>query len=334
MNRTLRSSFAAAAGLTLLLTATFVVSLTLGVADVSWSQLPYLLFGGGDVGDQLVIFQIRMPRAAVAMLVGAGLAVAGTLLQGLSRNDLASPATVGVEAGSGLGLMLLIVVMPTVAARHPIFAPLASIAGALAIAALVFTLAYREGSILPARLLLVGIAVGYGIQAAMLMLSLRMNYVTYSHVLNWMSGSLSSADWSSARMLAIPLAAVALLAYGRAQVLNVMAIGDEAASSLGVAVHRERLTMIALAGLLTSLCAAVAGQIGFIGLVAPHLARKLVGGDYRAVIPVSGLCGALLLLLGDSLGRHFFRSVELPAGVFVGVLGGGYFLYLLATTKN
>lgn len=334
MNRALRSPLGVVTGLSLLLATTFVVSLTLGVADLTWSQLPYLLFGGGNAGDQMVIFQIRMPRAAVAMLVGAGLAVAGTLLQGLSRNDLASPATVGVEAGSGLGLMLLIVAMPMVAARHPIFAPLASIVGALTIAALVFALAYREGSILPARLLLVGIAVGYGIQAAMLMLSLRMNFVTYNYVLNWMSGSLSSADWSSVRMLAIPLAVVAVLAYGRAQVLNVMALGDEAAASLGVAVHRERLAMIALAGLLTSFCAAIAGQIGFIGLVAPHLARKLVGGDYRAVIPISALCGALLLLLGDSLGRHFFRSVELPAGVFVGALGGGYFLYLLATTKN
>lgn len=334
MKRTSRSTLGVIAGLSVLLAAAFVVSLTFGVADVSWSQLPHLLMGGGGVGDQLVIFQIRAPRAALAMLVGAGLAVAGTLLQGLSRNDLASPATVGVEAGSGLGLILLIVAMPMVAARHPIFAPLASIAGALTIAALVFALAYREGSILPARLLLVGIAVGYGIQAAMLMLSLRMNYVTYSYVLNWMSGSLSSADWGSARMLAIPLAVIAVLGYSRAQVLNVMALGDEAAASLGVAVHRERLAMIALAGLLTSFCAAVAGQIGFIGLVAPHLARRLAGGDFRSVIPVSALCGALLLLLGDSLGRHFFRSVELPAGVFVGVLGGAYFLYLLATTKN
>lgn len=322
------------AALLALLAVTFLVSLTQGAAGVSWSRLPYLLLGNGDAGEELILFQIRMPRAVVAILVGAGLAVAGTLLQGLSRNDLASPATVGVEAGSGLGLMLLIVALPLAAARHPALAPLASILGALAIAALVFSLAYRDGSILPARLLLVGIAVGYAVQAAMLLLSLRMNYVTYSYALNWLSGSLSAADWTAVWMLAIPLGLVGAVAYGKTQVLNVMAIGDEAAAALGVAVHRERLTMIALAAVITSLCAAVAGQIGFLGLVAPHLARKLLGDDYRVVLPVSAICGATLLLLGDAIGRQLFPAVEIPAGVFVGVLGGGYFLYLLATAKN
>lgn len=333
MRRSPASPLRVVAGLMAVLAITFVVSLTLGSAGVSWSRLPYLLMGRGDAGEQLILFQLRMPRAVVAMLVGAGLAVAGTLLQGLSRNDLASPATVGVEAGSGLGLMFLIIALPMTAARHPMLAPLASILGAVAVAAVVFSLAYRNGSILPARLLLVGIAVGYAVQAAMLLLSLRMNYVTYSYVLNWMSGSLSAADWTGVWMLAIPLGLVAVVAYGKTPLLNVMAIGDEAAASLGVAVQRERLTMIALAAIITSLCAAVAGQIGFIGLVAPHVARKLLGDDYRIVLPVSAICGATLLLLGDALGRQLFQTVEIPAGVFVGVLGGGYFLYLLATTK-
>jgi iron complex transport system permease protein len=213
-------------------------------------------------------------------------------------------------------------------------APLASLLGALAIAAVVFSLAYRHGSILPARLLLVGIAVGYAVQAAMLLLSLRMNYVTYSYVLTWLSGTLSSADWASAAMLAPALAIVGSMALSKTHVLNVMALGDEAAAALGVAVHRQRLTMIGLAAVLTSLGAAVAGQIGFIGLVAPHLARRLAGDDYRVVLPLSAIAGAALLLLGDALGRQLVQDVEIPAGVFVGILGGCYFLYLLATTKN
>ncbi len=323
--------FAALSGL---LIVELLASLLLGNSAISLSHLPSLLAGGGEFDARLVLFQLRLPRAVVAMLVGSALAVAGTLLQGLSGNDLTSPATIGVEAGSGLGLMFLIVAMPLSAARHPLLAPLASILGALAIAAIVFSLAYRHGSILPARLLLVGIAVGYAVQAAMLLLSLRMNYVTYSYVLTWMSGSLSSADWTSAAMLAPALAIVGSMALSKTHVLNVMAIGDEAAAALGVAVHRQRLTMIGLAAVLTSLGAAVAGQIGFIGLVAPHLARRLAGDDYRVVLPLSAIAGAALLLLGDALGRQLVQDVEIPAGVFVGILGGCYFLYLLATTKN
>jgi iron complex transport system permease protein len=323
--------FAALSGL---LVVALLASLLLGNSAISWSHLPSLLAGGGEFDERLVLFQLRLPRVVVAMLVGSALAVAGTLLQGLSGNDLASPATIGVEAGSGLGLMFLIVAMPLSAAHHPLLAPLASILGALAIAAVVFSLAYRHGSILPARLLLVGIAIGYAVQAAMLLLSLRMNYVTYSYVLTWMSGSLSSADWTSAAMLAPALAIVGSMALSKTHILNVMAIGDEAATALGVAVHRQRFTMIGLAAVLTSLGAAVAGQIGFIGLVAPHLARRLTGDDYRVVLPLSAIAGAALLLLGDALGRQLFQDVEIPAGVFVGILGGCYFLYLLATTKN
>jgi iron complex transport system permease protein len=188
--------------------------------------------------------------------------------------------------------------------------------------------------VLPTRLLLVGIAVGYGASAAMLLFSLRMDFVTYNRVVTWMSGTLAAADWHSA-LLVLPCCLVLIpVALSRSRVLNVLSLGDGVAASLGVAAKRELLVCLAVATTLTSACVAICGHIGFLGLVAPHLARRLVGQNHALVFPAASLCGAILLLAADSLGRNLLAPVEIPAGVLVGVLGGIYFLYLLATTKG
>lgn len=320
--------------LTLVLAVTAVVSLELGSTRMSWSQIAATLAGRGEWLDNLVIFEMRMPRIVLGALIGAGLATAGVLLQGVTRNDLASPSTVGVTAGSGLGMMLLLVAYPLATARMPLLLPLGALVGAMAITVLVFALARRQGTVLPTRLLLVGIAVGYGAGAATLLLSLRMDFVTYNRVVTWMTGTLSSANWKPTLLL-LPFCLVLIpVAISRARVLNVLALGDGVAESLGVAAKREMLMVLAVATTLTSACVAIGGHIGFLGLVAPHLARRLVGQNHALVFPAAALCGATLLVVADGLGHHLFGSVEVPAGVLVGVLGGVYFLYLLVTTKG
>lgn len=320
--------------MTVVLVATAVVSLNLGSTRLSIEQVFGALCGQGAWTENLIVLELRLPRLVLSLLVGAGLSVSGVLLQGLSRNDLASPSTVGVTAGSGLGIMLALVLAPLAAARQPWILPLAAVGGAMAITLLVFALAYRRGNVLPSRLLLVGIAVGFGANAAMLLLSLRMDFVTYYRVVAWMSGTLSAADWRSIRFL-LPCCLVLLpLSFSRARVLNALALGDGVAKGLGVRVEQQRLVALALATTIASVCAALAGQIAFLGLAAPHLARRLVGHDHRVLFPAAAITGATLLLLADSLGRHLFAPVEMPAGVLVGVLGGMYFLYLLVTTKG
>jgi ferric hydroxamate/heme transport system permease protein len=316
------------------LLAAAAVSLELGSTQLSAAQVFAALVGRGEWTENLIVLQMRLPRLVLSALIGAGLAVAGALLQGLSRNDLASPSTVGVDAGAGLGIMLALVLAPLAAARLPWVLPLAAVGGAMVVTLLVFALAYRRGSVLPSRLLLVGIAVGFGADAAMLLLSLRMDFVTYSRVVSWMSGTLASADWRSIRFL-LPCCLVLLpAAFSRARVLNAFALGDGVAKSLGVRVEQQRLIALALATTIASACAAIGGQIAFLGLVAPHLARRLVGYDHRVLFPAAALCGATLLVVADSLGRSLFAPIEMPAGVLVGVLGGAYFLYLLSTTKG
>lgn len=319
--------------LVLLLFVTALISLALGSTQMSWSQVAATLVGQGYSIDNLVIFDLRLPRIVMSVLIGAGLAVSGVVLQGITRNDLASPSTVGVNGGAGLGMMFLLVMVPTAATTMPMLLQLGAVFGALVITALVFALSYRQGIMLPSRLLLVGIAIGFGAEAAMLLLSLRMSFVTYSYVASWMAGTLA-ADWKSIRVL-LPCCVVLIpIACSRARVLNVFALGDNVAASLGVAVQRERMLLLTVATILTSACVAIGGHIAFLGLLAPHLARRLVGQNHVILFPTAALCGAILLMAGDSLGRHLFAPVEIPAGVLVGILGGIYFLYLLATTRG
>ena len=320
--------------LTLTLLVVAMVSLDLGSTRLSLSQVAATLLGQGEWIDNLVILQMRLPRLVLSILIGAGVAVSGVILQGITRNDLASPDTVGVNAGSGLGMMFLLVMYPTAATTLPWLLPVGAVVGAAAITTLVFALAYRQGTVLPSRLLLVGIAVGFGAHAAMLLFSLRMSFVMYNYVVTWMSGTLAAGDWKSIQLLLPCCLLLIPAAFSRARVLNVFSLGDGVAASLGVTVERQRLLLLGTATLLTGACVAIGGHIGFLGLVSPHLARRLVGQNHNVLFPAAALCGAILLLAADSLGRHLLAPVEIPAGVLVGILGGIYFLYLLATTRG
>jgi iron complex transport system permease protein len=320
--------------LLLILLAVATVNLDWGSARLSPRQVLTALAGHGAAPETLVILQLRLPRLVLSVLMGAALAVSGVILQGITRNDLASPDTVGVNAGSGLGIMFLLMMYPTAAAQAPLLLPFGAVAGAMAMTGLVFVLAYRRGSVLPSRLLRVGIAVGFGAQAAMLLFSLRISFSMYSYVVTWMAGTLAAGDWTAILFL-LPCSLVLVpLAVARSRVLNVLSLGDGVAASLGVAVDGERLRMLGVATVLTATCVAIGGHIGFLGLAAPHLARRLVGVRHGVLFPAAALCGAILLLAADSLGRRLFAPVEIPAGVLVGILGGAYFLYLLTRSKG
>jgi iron complex transport system permease protein len=320
--------------LLLLLLATAAATLVLGSTRLSATEVLATLVGRGDEMQNIIILQMRLPRLALAILLGAGLATAGAVMQGIARNDLASPDTLGVNAGSGLGLMFLLLVFPTAVARSPLLMPLGAMAGAMGIVAVVFALAYRQGSVLPARLLLVGIALGFAAHAAMFFLAFRMSFSTYNYALSWMSGNLSGNDWKTIFfLLPWPLVLIPLLC-SRARILDVLSLGDYLAKGLGVAVERERLMLMTTAVILTAACTSIGGHIGFLGLIAPHIARRVAGRHYSVLLPAAALIGAILLLLADGLARQLFTPVEMPAGVLVSVLGGVYFLYLLATTKG
>jgi len=320
--------------LLLLLLVAGAAVLVLGSTRLSTMEVFSTLAGRGDELQNIVILQMRLPRLVLGVLLGAGLAAAGAAMQGIARNDLASPDTLGVNAGSGLGMMFLLLAFPTAVARSPLLMPLGAMAGALGIVALVFGLAHRRGSVLPARLLLVGIALGFAAHAAMFFLALRMSFSTYNYALTWMSGNLAGNDWKTILfLLPWPVLLIPFLC-SRARILDIFSLGDYLATGLGVAVERQRLLLLTTAVILTAACTAIGGHIGFLGLVAPHIARRITGRNHAVLIPAAALIGAILLLLADGLARNLFAPVEMPAGVLASVLGGLYFLYLLATTKG
>lgn len=281
---------------------------------------------GPDVG--FTVWNLRLPRVLLAVLVGASLAVAGTALQGLIGNPLADPYTIGVSSGASVGAGLALF-LGWETALHGWGLPLCAFGAALLTLVLVFALARAGGQLHTASFLLAGIVAGSFLWAlTTLLLSLKTE--TQSRLLLFLMGRLSEADWRSVGVLApFTLAGVVLFTLaGRG--LDAMSFGEDTARSIGVDVERFKAGALALAALVTAATVAEAGVIGFVGLVVPHLARKLIGPGHRALIPASALLGALLTVAADLIARMARgNGEELPVGVVTALLGAPVFAYLL-----
>jgi len=312
-----------------LLLVVSVVAIQHGTAELSFAAIARTLVGQGEPHENLVLWTFRIPRLVFAILVGLGIAVAGALLQAVLRNDLAEPGILGVSSGASLGLVLLMAVLGRSTLASPFLVPLAGTAGALGATFLIYLLCLN-GRHSPPRLLLTGVAVSSVAAAVTLLVSLRISSEAHAFVVAFGAGSLNSASWNYVGMLAAILVVLAPLAWSFAPTLNVLRLGESAAIGLGVPLPVASLGLLALAVGLSSACLALAGGILFLGLIAPHIARRLVGTDHAAVIPLAGLVGATLLVLADLLGGRLIPGVEVPAGVMVSALGAPYFLYLLA----
>lgn len=315
----------------------FIISLNTGYLKLTPLEVGRTLLGMGTSNQNLTLFEFRLPRIVISLLVGASLAVAGCILQAISRNALADPGLLGINAGAGLMVMLYIALIPatTVSAIGSIFLmPVLALVGAGATACLIYVLSYRrhEG-IAPTRLILTGIAVAAGISAAMIVMTLRLDPDRYQFVATWLAGSIWGTTWKY--VLALLPWTFLLLPYAflKARVLDTLNLGDQIAAGLGAPVESERLKLLATAVGLAASAVAVSGGIGFVGLIGPHLARRLVGPKHPLLLPASALTGALLMIVSDTVARWLLQPSEIPTGIIVAVLGAPYFLYLLARSK-
>ncbi|MEK3723918.1 iron ABC transporter permease [Paenibacillus sp. FSL H8-0034] len=314
----------------LLLFAALLISLNSGLIRVAPMEVMRTLAGYGSGESSIVMFDIRLPRIVIAMLVGAGFAVSGAIMQGISQNGLADPGILGINAGAGLGVVLYIAYFYGKIQLAPIYMlPLMAFIGAAAAALFVFTLAYKDGKIIPMRLLLVGIATGAGISAAMLFLTYRMNAYNYDFVKIWLSGSIWGTNWSY--VVAVLLWMIVLLPYAiyKAHRINLLYMGEEIAAGVGLSVQKERAILMAIAVGLAGSCVAVAGSIGFVGLIAPHLAKLTIGRNYKVLLPSAAIIGSILVLISDTIGRIIAQPVDIPVGIVTAAVGAPYFLYLL-----
>ncbi|REK74555.1 FecCD family ABC transporter permease [Paenibacillus paeoniae] len=330
----LRRGLIVMAILGVLIIIAFIISMNTGYIRLSPLDVLKTLFGMGTEKQSLILYQFRLPRIVIALLIGAGLAVSGCIMQGISRNALADPGLLGINAGAGLMVMLFISFYPTTAAAPVYLLPVLALVGAGLTAALIYSLAYkRHEGISPTRLILTGIAVAAGISAAMIVLTLRLDPNKYQFLATWLAGSIWGSNWKFVLALLPWIVIILPFVFFKARVMNVLSLGDQIASGLGTSVERERLVLLIAAVALAASSVAVSGGIGFVGLIGPHLARRLVGPKHQLLLPASALAGALLVIVADTLGRWILQPSEIPTGIVVAVIGAPYFLYLLARSK-
>jgi iron complex transport system permease protein len=307
-----------------------VLSVGIGEVALSPHAVVATLLGQGAPADEFVVLELRLPRALVALGVGAALAVSGAVLQGLTRNPLAAPEIVGVAAGANVAAVVVIVVLP---ATPVALLPAAAFLGAMAAGILVYALAWRGGSA-PTRLLLVGIGittVGYAVVIGVI--STVDEVIHASQLVTFMAGSVYGTGRTELRALLPWLLVLIPATLATARHLDALRLGDAVARALGVRIERERLLLLTLAAALAAVAVAVAGPVGFVGLMAPHIARRLVGWSHAAVLPVAALVGAAIVVVADTLARTAFAPVDIPVGVVTAVVGAPYLVWLLLRTQ-
>jgi len=310
--------------LVLLLAFIIVLNLSLGAVSLSFDEI----ISGFNPSSEFyfTIHEYRFPRVVLAVLVGGMMALSGSLVQGVIRNPLASPDVLGVSQGAGLAAVVLMTLFPDVSIY---WLPWAALVGGITAALLLWVLCGAHSS--PIKLAVTGVAMAAlyssGIDFLMLTRPLEIN-----NALLWLTGSLWGRGWDQVFTL-LPWLILLPCAFGLAKWINLLSLGDEVAVSLGISISMTRLLALAIAVGLTASCVAICGPIGFLGLVAPHLARRLVGGKHQMLLPASMVVGMVILLLADLLARTINPPIELPAGIMTAVIGAPYFLWLLVKNK-
>ncbi|MEM8827931.1 MAG: iron ABC transporter permease [Cyanobacteria bacterium P01_G01_bin.19] len=318
--------------LTLITLVAMVISIGYGEYPISPVDVIKTMLGlptaNGDYA--FIINTLRLPRTIVAFLVGLGLAIAGTITQGITRNPLAAPGIIGVNAGATLAAVSLLILLPNAPVS---LLPLAAFGGALTVAILIYLLAWQGGSS-PVRLILVGIGFSL-IASALTNIMITFGEInTVSQALVWLAGSVYGRSWSQVSALLPWIVVFGIMALLLTRELNTLNLGDEVARGLGSQVEWQRglllLTSVALAGA----SVATAGAVGFVGLMSPHLGRQLVGASHEGLLPVSAMMGGMLVVVADLLGRVLFAPLELPCGIITAAIGAPYFVYLLINQRK
>jgi iron complex transport system permease protein len=306
-----------------LLLFAFLTSISVGVASIPLLEVWSLVFAPSDSTNSLIVHTLRLPRAVVTLMVGASLAISAAILQGVTRNPLVGPGILGVNAGAALGILVGVVFLPGLSQGWFV---LVAFAGGIGAALLTFGVTAAIG-VTPVRLALAGIAVGALLatltSSIQILFEERARAAIFSLV-----GSLAGRTWVHAQSILPWFVVCVVLALGSSQVLNLLSLGEDVASGLGVNVTLARLGLSAIAVLFASAATSVAGPIGFLGLMSPHLARGLVGTDNRLVLPMAALIGSSILLLADIGARVVDMPLETPVGMLITAIGAPFFVYL------
>lgn len=315
--------------LILLIIVTSVYGMCSGEASLSFKRIIPVLFGDGTFKESFVLYSIRLPRIVITLLAGIALAASGTILQSITRNDLADPGIIGINSGAGVGIAEFFLYFPIKAGTFVYMLPIIAFIGACVTAVLIYVFAYKKNAGLqPIRLVLIGTGFSMALSGVMILLISSADRTKVDFIAKWLAGNIWGDDWPF--ILAMLPWLVVLLPFilYKAHQLNLLNLGEATAAGAGVAVEKERLLLLLAAVALAAAAVSVTGGIAFIGLMGPHMAKALVGTRHQFMLPIAMLLGGWLLLVADTIGRHL-GSTDIPAGIITALIGGPYFIFLL-----
>lgn len=307
-----------------------VVSMMWGDQSIAWQDVAKAITGSASPDLQMIIIDFRLSRATLALLAGMGLAVAGTISQAVMRNPLAEPGILGINAGAALAASVVIILYTNIS---PSVLPWAGFAGAMTMAVAVYALSWKRGTS-SLRIILVGIGLSALAGAGTSFLTAFGNVMDVQRAMIWLSGSVYGADWSKVQSLFVWLVVPLTLSWFCYRQLDLIRFGDDIAAGLGQRVNLVRAFLILICALLSGVTVAAVGLVSFIGLIAPHIARRIVGPGHQYLIPVAGLTGSFLLMVADIVARTIIAPAQLPAGIVTALLGAPFFAYLLRNRRH
>ncbi|MDC3417564.1 FecCD family ABC transporter permease [Aquibacillus salsiterrae] len=320
-------------GATLLLLFSFILSLSIGSSMIPINDVWSTLLGKGNEVTEAIVINVRLPRITLAILVGSALAVAGAGFQGILRNPLADPYILGVSSGASVGAAFIILFGLQSALFGKYSIPVVAFITGVLTLFVVIKIAMRNGQLQKETLILSGVIV-QAFLGSFISLMVSLSDTVLNEIIFWMMGSVTMRGWEYPQMMApyLLIGIIILLTQGRA--LNLFALGERQALHLGVAIERTKMTVLITSTLLTAAAVSVAGVVGFVGLIVPHLIRLVVGPDYRLIIPLSVVVGSIYVLWADTIARMALMPKEIPLGVVTALLGAPFFAYLLKKGKK
>ncbi|WP_027410299.1 FecCD family ABC transporter permease [Anoxybacteroides tepidamans] len=316
--------------LLILLIATIVLAMGMGYASLSYDRLIPTLLGHGTFKEEFILFSIRLPRIIITLLAGMALALSGVILQGITRNDLADPGVLGINSGAGIAVAIFFLFFPIEAGAFIYAIPLIALIGALLTAFLIYWLSYNKHSgIQPVKLVLIGVGCSMALSGTMIVLVSSAERTKVDFIAKWLAGNIWGTDWPFIWALIPWLALLIPFTLYKANQLNLLSLNEPVAIGVGISVEKERLALLFAAVALAASAVSVTGAIAFIGLMAPHIAKTLVGPRHQLFLPIALLLGGWLLLFADTIGRNLADPDGIPAGIMVSLIGAPYFIYLL-----
>jgi iron complex transport system permease protein len=314
----------------LLILLIMFVGMGMGYSSISYNRLLPTFLGNGTFKEEFVIFSIRLPRMIITLMAGMALALSGAILQGITRNDMAEPGILGFNAGAGVAITVFFLFFPIEAGSFVYLIPLVGFCGAIITAVIIYLFSYKKNiGLQPIRLVLVGIGFSMALSGIMIVLISSAERAKVDFIAKWLAGNIWGTDWPFIWAFLPWLIILIPFTLYKANLLNLLSLNEPAAIGVGVSIEKERIILLLTAVALAASAVSVTGGIAFIGLMAPHIAKSLIGPRNQLFIPIAILIGGLLLLVADTIGRNLVDPEGIPAGIIVALIGGPYFVYLI-----